>query len=365
MDYNSVNEKLKLVTDKLMNLQTLEIKKVTEEDLKKGYYPRDFGMGFWDWPQGVGMYGLFKLYSEQNRKEYKEYITKWYEKKSKENIIKNVNTCAPLLTLSKFDKDNQYIDMLNEWANWVANDLPRTDEGIIQHVTSNTKGTGVLLNPNEVWIDTIYMTILFLNEMGVKFDRKDWLNEVDYQLLQHIKYLFDKECGLFYHGYTFKENNNFGCIFWCRGNSWFTSAMVDYLECRGLQNLDSYMSKYILGLLNNQVEALMKYQNTSGLWSTIITNQETYDEVSGSCSIVGAVLKAIRLNYIDSKYLVNCEKAIEAILKNIDKDGVVLNVSAGTSIGQNEEHYKAIIKAPMAYGQALAIIALSEYLNHI
>ncbi len=363
MDYKLVNEKLNLVTKKLMNLETVEVEEVTDEKLKKGYYPRDFGMGFWDWPQGVGMYGLFKLYNEQNRDEYKEYMTNWYDKKSKENIIKNVNTCAPLLTLAKFDKDNKYIDMLNEWANWVYKDLERTDEGIIQHVTSNTEGTGVLLNPNEVWIDTIYMTILFLNEMGVRFEREDWLKEVDFQLLQHIKYLFDKNTGLFYHGYTFKEKNNFGGVFWCRGNSWFTSAMVDYLECRG--NTNSYMSRYILELLNNQVDSLMKYQNKSGLWSTIITNQNTYDEVSGSCSIVGAILKAIRLNYIDSKYLKNCEKAIKAILENIDDDGVVLNVSAGTSIGYDEEHYKSIITAPMAYGQALAIISLTEYLNHI
>ncbi len=362
MDYNLVNEKLMLVTNKLMNLEVVEVKEVTEEALKKGYYPRDFGMEFWDWPQGVGMYGLFKLYSEQNREEYKEYMTKWYETKSKEKIIKNVNTCAPLLTLTKFDSRDKYLDMLNEWAEWAYKGLERTDEGIIQHVTSNTEGTGVKLNPNEVWIDTIYMTILFLNEMGVRFERKDWLEEVDYQLLQHIKYLYDKKTGLFYHGYTFKENNNFGGVFWCRGNSWFTSAMVDYLECRGT---DSFLSRYILELLNNQVEALIKYQNDSGLWSTIITNQETYDEVSGSASIVGAILKAIRLNYVDKKYLANCEKAIKAILESIDETGVVLKVSAGTSIGYDEEHYKAIVQAPMAYGQALAIIALSEYLNHI
>lgn len=363
MNYSFVNEKLKLVTTKLMNLEAIKVDDITEAKLEKGYYPRDFGMGFWDWPQGVGMYGLFKLYNEQKQQEYKDYMINWYAIKSKENIIKNVNTCAPLLTLVKLDETNQYTDMLNDWAEWVYSDLARTDEGIIQHVTSNTEGTGILLKPNEVWIDTIYMSILFLNEMGVKNNRKDWLEEVDYQIMEHIKYLFDKNSGLFFHGYTFKEKNNFGGVFWCRGNSWFTSAMVDYLECRG--ELESPMSRYIIGLLNNQVEALIKYQNESGLWSTIINNQETYDEMSGSCSIVGAILKGIRLKYIDEKYLVNCEKAIEAILKNIDDDGVVLNVSAGTSIGYNEEHYKAIITAPMAYGQALAIIALSEYLNHI
>lgn len=56
-------EKLDLVIDKLMNLEGPE----NEEELKAkggeaiGYFKRDFGIKEWDWPQGVGLYGLFKL----------------------------------------------------------------------------------------------------------------------------------------------------------------------------------------------------------------------------------------------------------------------------------------------------------------
>ncbi len=363
MDKNLVIEKLNLVTKKLMNLDIVEVTDTSDENIYKGYFPRDFGMEYWDWPQGVGMYGLYKLDKEQKSNNFSEYIANWYKTKSKNNIIKNVNTCCPLLTLCKFDKNNEYEEMLLEWANWIYSDIYRTDEGLIQHVTSNVAGDGIIENASEVWIDTIYMTILFLNEMGVKYKNEAWLQEVDYQLLQHIKFLFNKNDGLFYHGYTFKDHNNFGEVYWCRGNSWFTSAMVDYLECRN--DLDSTMSRYILNLLNNQVEALIKHQNESGLWSTVINNPTTYEEVSGSAAIVGAILKGIRLGYIDEKYLPNCDKAIESILKNISDDGIVLNVSSGTCIGQSEQHYIDIITAPMAYGQALTTIALSEYLNHI
>ena len=53
----------------------------------------------------------------------------------------------------------------------------------------------------------------------------------------------------------------------------------------------------------------------------------------------------------------------QAILKNIDKDGTVLNVSGGTGMGYDADHYKNILIAPMAYGQSLTILALVEALQ--
>ena len=76
--------------------------------------------------------------------------------------------------------------------------LPRTQEGGFQHVTSaNGDRQGVRLNENEMWIDTLFMTVLFLNKMGQKYHRQDWIDESIHQVLMHIKYLYDKESGLF------------------------------------------------------------------------------------------------------------------------------------------------------------------------
>ena len=55
---------------------------------------------------------------------------------------------------------------------------------------------------------------------------------------------------------------------------------------------------------------------------------------------------------------------MKAILENIDEDGTVLKVSGGTGMGMDAEHYKNILIAPMAYGQALVILALAEALLH-
>ena len=34
----------------------------------------------------------------------------------------------------------------------------------------------------------------------------------------------------FFHDWSFPENGNFGGVFWCRGNSWYVSSIIDFIE---------------------------------------------------------------------------------------------------------------------------------------
>ena len=53
---------------------------------------------------------------------------------------------------------------------------------------------------------------------------------------------------------------------------------------------------------------------------------------------------------------------MEALLGYIGDDGLVGNVSAGTGVGMDVQHYKDIMIRPMAYGQSLTALALTEAL---
>ena len=75
--------------------------------------------------------------------------------------------------------------------------------------------------------------------------------------------------------------------------------------------------------------------------------------------------EGIRYGILDDSYLPCAWKAVKAILDNIDRDGTVLNVSGGTGMGYDADHYKNILIAPMAYGQSLTILALAEALLHL
>jgi len=53
-------KKINLVVDKLMNLDLPELSDniSVEEQFSRGLIKRDFGIKEWDWPQGVGLYGI-------------------------------------------------------------------------------------------------------------------------------------------------------------------------------------------------------------------------------------------------------------------------------------------------------------------
>ncbi|MEG0366989.1 MAG: glycoside hydrolase family 88 protein, partial [Coprobacillus sp.] len=176
------------------------------------------------------------------------------------------------------------------------------------------------------------MTVLFLNKMGQKYQNQEWIDESIHQVLVHIKYLYDKESGLFYHGWTFNERDNFGGIFWCRGNSWFTVGILEYIEMfKG--TLNTGVKEFILDTYKAQVKKLKELQSQSGLWHTVLTDPTSYEEVSGSAAIAAGILKGIRMGILDDSYKVCAYKAISAILDNIDGEGNVLNVSGGTGMG--------------------------------
>ncbi len=59
----------------------------------------------WDWPQGIGLYGLLKIAKIQDSEEYRTFLHDWF----KENIAqglpsRNINTTTPLLTLCELKR---------------------------------------------------------------------------------------------------------------------------------------------------------------------------------------------------------------------------------------------------------------------
>ncbi|MDO5416331.1 MAG: glycoside hydrolase family 88 protein [Lachnospiraceae bacterium] len=369
INQKELEKKLDLVIEKLMNLDGPETdKELTVEGEKIGMIKRDFGIREWDWPQGVGLYGLYQIMKIRGREDYRDFLYQWFKGNMEAGLpSRNINTTTPLLTLAEFNdeyQDPEFEKLCLDWADWLMNCLPRTKEGGFQHVTSAIGDRqGVRLNANEMWIDTLFMTVLFLNRMGQKYQRQEWIDESIHQVLMHIKYLCDKESGLFYHGWTFRERNNFGGVFWCRGNSWFTLGILDYIDMfHGTMNAG--VKNFIIDTYKAQVAKLKELQDKeSGLWHTVLTDSTSYLETSGTAAITAGILKGIRYGILDDSYLPCVTRAIQGILNNIGEDGTVLNVSGGTGMGYNADHYKNIIIAPMAYGQSLTILALAEALK--
>lgn len=373
IDKAIVQAKLRLVIARAEALKPLEdeallAKANCRSGNAVGLFAQDFGMKRWDWPQGVGLYGMYRLYEITGEQDLKLYLKNWYARHMDKGLpSRNINTTAPMLTLAHLCQTGEMgpecTALCKDWATWLLKDLPRTAQNGFQHTTTGDAALGTItMHENELWIDTLFMAVLFLAQYGAYSASQAHIQESIAQYLIHIQYLFSKRDGLFYHGWSFNRLDNFGGVYWCRGNSWFTSATVDWLEALGTL-LGSGTRRYVKDIWLTQVQTLAGLQGKSGLWNTILDDPNSYQEVSGSAGIAYGILKGIRTGLLPQTYYPCARRAVSAILDNIAEDGTVLNVSAGTGMGDGPEHYQNILRLPMAYGQSLAALALTEALR--
>lgn len=314
----------------------------------------------WEWTHGIGLYGMWHYYQQTDNKAILDHIEDWFQAQMfgpDGSTSKNINTIAVFLSLAYvYEKhgNEKYRPYLDSWAEWAMYDLPRTECGGMQHATYLTD------NYQQMWDDTLMMTVMPLAKIGLLFNRPHYVEEAKKQMLLHVKYLADTKTGLWFHGYTFEGNHNFANALWARGNSWITIVIPEFIELLNLQPGD-FLREFLLETLNRQVSKLADLQDDSGLWHTLLDDPSSYLESSASAGFAYGILKSVRKRYIDAKYRDVGVKAIKGVISQIDSDGELLNTSFGTGMGDDLQFYRDIPLTSMPYGQALGIIALVEY----
>lgn len=314
----------------------------------------------WEWPQGVGLYGLVRLWLLTGREDLRALVEDWYAAQIAAGLPSlNVNTTAPMLGLSLLwakTRDPRWQPVLDAWADRVLSEMGRTPEGGFEHHVSDK------VNDNELWDDTLYMVALFLAAYGQASGRRELIDEASRQFLVHARYLADPQTGLWFHGWTFDGRHNFARARWARGNAWITAGVLDLFD---LAELDRPVRQFLEGVLVAQVDALLALQAPSGAWRTLLDDAASYEEISATAGIGYGLLKGARLGIGTPEWRAAGLRALEAVIRNIDESGTVLNVSYGTRMGHDLQFYKDIPIQPTGYGQALAILCLAEALEHV
>ena len=313
----------------------------------------------WEWTQGVGLYGLWKLFDRTRDPQYMDILTRFFDRQLEIGFpALNVNTVTPFLTMSfvgEYLGEERYLAPCRETAAWIMAHFPRTQEGGFQHMTSDT------LNDQELWDDTLFMTVLFLANMGRIEGKRAYIGEAQRQFMLHARYLADPETGLWYHGWTFNGRHHFAGAFWGRGNCWVTIAIPELL---GMVDCDEAVRRALGDALRRQAQSLVRLQSGGGMWHTLLDDPEAYVEASATCGFGYGLLRGVRMGLLPQACGEAAWRALPAVLRCIGEDGVVSQVSYGTPMGrESKEFYKQIEIRPMPYGQALAMLFLIECLD--
>ncbi|ELY2496195.1 glycoside hydrolase family 88 protein [Cronobacter muytjensii] len=318
------------------------------------------GWAGWEWTHGVGLYGIYHYYRQTGDARMRAVIDDWFTGRFAEGATtKNVNTMAPFLTLAyRYEEtgDTRLLPWLESWAEWAMYDMPRTDYGGMQHITLAEE------NHQQMWDDTLMMTVLPLAKIGKLLNKPDYIDEAVYQFLLHVQNLMDRETGLWFHGWNYEGHHNFAKARWARGNSWLTIVIPDFLELMDWPE-NHPVRRYLIQVLESQAAALARCQDDSGLWHTLLDDPNSYLEASATAGFAYGLLKAVRKRYIGKEYAAVAEKAIKGVVANVSPQGELLQVSFGTGMGSDLEFYRQIPLTSMPYGQAMAILCLTEYLR--
>lgn len=327
-----------------------------QEGLSSGGADGKIQFDEWDWEVGVGLYGFLRRALAAKDQNAIGNLVDWYSWQIERGLpARQINSSAPMLPLVILTEHVDRPDfraLVEDWAQWLVHELPKTEDGGFQHVVKER------LNDGELWDDTLFMACLFLARAGVVCNRQDWIDEAIYQFMVHARYLSDPVTGLWYHGWTFNGRHNFAKAFWARGNSWITVAIPELFEL--VPSMDEKDKRFLANVLASQVRSLLRYQREDGMFHTLVDDPTSPVETSATAGIAYGILRGIKSGILNPEDRSNAERALEAVLGNIDAQGVVHGVSDGTPMGHDLDFYRRIPNLPTPYGQALTMLLLTD-----
>ena len=312
----------------------------------------------WDWPCGVAYYGISKAYEVTGDEAYLKAMKDRVDEYIELGLPKvwTVNACAMghcLITLYRATGDQRYWDILMSKIEYLRRDALRFGDSVLQHTVSANNDF-----PEQCWADTLFMAAFLLLRVGVELKDEEIIDDALNQYYWHIRYLQDKDSGLWYHGYNNITGDHMSGFYWARANAWAAYTMSQV----GIILPEAYLyPKFldIVGSINDQLAALKLYQTENGLWHTIVDDPDSYEELSASCGIAAAMLS--KGNPLHLKYIA---KALPGILENISADGRVMNVSGGTAVMRDRDGYRNISRDWIqGWGQGLALAFFAHLLD--
>ncbi|MNK50219.1 Unsaturated rhamnogalacturonyl hydrolase YteR [compost metagenome] len=287
----------------------------------------------WDYVHALVLHSIEELYKKNPDPRYKAYIRGYVD-----NLVQadgsintyefdkyNIDLVVPgrlLFDIYASTKEERYLKALQQIRKQLQ-EQPRTQSGGFWHKQ---------IYPNQMWLDGLYMGEPFYAQYTVTFENGKSLDDIAKQFELIQLHATDPKTGLLYHGWdeskqmpwANKETGN-SPNFWSRALGWYVMALVDVLDYFPKEHPKH---KDLVKYLNNASEALLKYQDKTGLWYQVTDKggeKDNYLEASGSAMFSYAFAKGANKGYLPAKFKKAANKAFDGLttvlIKKVDQDG--------------------------------------------
>ena len=317
------------------------------------------GWNDWEWTHGVGLYGIWKYYQQTSDARCREIMLDWFRDRFAAGTpTKNINTVAPFLTLAYLYEESPnsaWLPYLDEWAEWLMDGLPRTEENGFQHIVFNSENRAAALGRHAdderaaarqdrqvvrppALRRRSAPPVHAAHQVPGRSQDRTVVPRLDLRRPPPLRQRAvgarqllgdDRDPGV--HRAARPAARRRACATSCSRPTCSRSA-----RC-------------------------VKHQDKGGLWHTLIDDPNSYLEASATAGFAYGILKSVRKGYIGTEFEEAGVRAVKAVLANIDASGELKNVSFGTPVFNDLDGYRNIPLTSMPYGQAMAILALGEF----
>lgn len=260
--------------------------------------------------------------------------------------------CAAMIKATRAGSTENLRPLIDIHIGYIMNKEHRLKDGTLARMRPQ---------PNTIWLDDLFMAIPALAQMGKLTGEIRYYDEATKQLLAYAKRMFNKEKGVFMHGWVegMTEHPQFH---WARANGWAIMTMVELLEV--LPQAHPQRAE-ILDLLRGHVKGLAVYQSGSGFWHQLLDRSDSYLETSATAIYTFAFARAINRGWIDAlAYSPATLLGWNAVSTKVNADGQVEGTCVGTGMGFDPAfYYHRPISPYAAHGYGPAILAGAEVIQ--
>jgi rhamnogalacturonyl hydrolase YesR len=215
--------------------------------------------------------------------------------------------------------------------------------------------------PNTIWLDDLFMSVPAIAQMGKLTGEVKYYDEASKQVLSYAKRMFNKEKGVFMHGWVegMTEHPEF---YWARANGWAFMTEVELLEVLP----ENHPSRpQILQLLKAHAKGLAAYQSGTGFWHQLLDRHDSYLETSATAIYTYGLARAINRGWIDPiAFGPATLLAWNAVTTKINTKGQVEGTCVGTGMAFDPAFYYFRPTSPFAaHGYGPVLLAGAEVIN--
>lgn len=193
--------------------------------------------------------------------------------------------------------------------------------------------TGMLVSRDvdrEFHLDFVFMISPLLAAVGVATGDEGLVDEAYAQANLYLDHLVDRRTGLGRRAWRDRPDEFPRSSFWSRGNGWAAIGILELLASAPSHRAVDGLQERLGDLLC----AVARWQDESGLWHDTLDDPRSILETAGSAMHAYALARAVRMGLLPRSFDEQVERALRALLLEIDPEGGLRGVTVPGSTGQ-------------------------------